>query len=61
MPTRKPRTGVAEAGLSVQLLACMLLEAAADRRPLLRPRARLLVNIKGYADFAKHEASFELS
>jgi hypothetical protein len=39
----------------------MLLEAAADRRLLLRPRAPLLVNIKGYADFAKHEAPFELS
>jgi len=38
----------------------MLLEAAADRRLLLRPRAPLLVNIKGYADFANadfHAAS----
>jgi hypothetical protein len=39
----------------------MLLEAAADRRLLLRPRAPLLVNIKSYADFAKHEVSFDLS
>src|SRR4051794_25513952 len=61
MPTREQRTGAAEAGLSVQLSASVLLEAAADRRLLLRPRAPLLVNIEGYADFAKHEVSFELS
>lgn len=30
---------------------------AADRRLLLCPRALLLVNIRGYADLAKHEAS----